>query len=141
MGEAMDRASSFIAALPEAGAAIVVPAGYVGKWLKDGIVALRGKAYARQCPMIIIAHHGHCSKLWGLNPHVVVSPEFAASNVKAETKAEVYKLVRGIIGIDLSSQPDMAPLILKGGEGQISGAIGGPYRSGLIRRFFSDRPA
>ncbi len=114
MGEAMDRASAFITALPEAGAAIVVPAGYVAKWLKNGIVALRGKAYARQCPMIIVAHHGHCSKLWGLNPHVVVSPEFAASNVRAETKAEVDKLVRGIqamspiiIGIDLSSQPDM----------------------------------
>lgn len=107
MGEAMDRAKACIAALPEAGASIVVPTGYVGKWLMEGILALRGKAVARQCRIIIVGHRGHCSKLWGLKPDVVISPSFMASNVGAETKAEVEKLV---CGIQAMRQPPAAPL-------------------------------
>ena len=99
MGERIDRAQAMIEVLPETGAIIIVPRADIGCWLMQGIQELRSREIAKRCRVVTIQHHADCVKLSGLRAHVIIDDTFVRSNVRAEVKAYVDRLVAGIIRV------------------------------------------
>lgn len=100
MGQLLDMARTLIAALPDEGAVIIVVRNDIGRWLKQGITELRGKAMADRCRTITIQHRSDCDKLIGLRGHVFIDGSFVNGRIRQDVKARVdYMLAHPLVTV------------------------------------------
>lgn len=79
--------------LPDGGATIIVLTNEIGRLVREGVLALRGPAVARQCQIVAVNRRCDLAKLMGLRGHVVLDPSFsdrASEDVRRAASALYY---------------------------------------------------
>lgn len=95
MGERIDRAQAMIEALPAEGAVVIAITNEVARWLMTGIVAIRGKEFAKTCRVVGIHRMSSVGKIIGERRPVMLHHSFV-EHAKADVTASVAGIVAGI---------------------------------------------